>query len=60
MEDNKELIVSIDKIRDYYDKDEIYCSWYSCPSCEDTYVRSGDKYCSNCGCKFKWSADCDS
>lgn len=50
-------VVAIDRQKDFYDKDEIYCNWYKCPSCEDTYVRSGDNYCSNCGCKFEWSGN---
>lgn len=50
-------VVAIDRQKDFYDIDEIYCNWYKCPSCEDTYVRSGDNYCSNCGCKFEWSGN---
>lgn len=51
------VVVAIDRKKDFYDKDEIYCNWYKCPSCEDTYVRSGDNFCSNCGCKFEWSGN---
>jgi hypothetical protein len=47
--------VAIDRQKDYVCKDEIYCNWYECPSCKSDYVRSGDNFCSNCGCKFKWS-----
>lgn len=47
--------VAIDRQKDYVCKDEIYCNWYECPSCKSDYVRSGDNFCSNCGCKFEWS-----
>ena len=50
-------VVAIDRDKDFDDRDEIYCNWYICPSCKSKEVRSGDNYCSNCGCKFVWSGD---
>lgn len=48
-------IIKIDKVKDFFEKEELYCEFYKCPSCEDTYVRIEDNYCSNCGCKFEWN-----
>ena len=46
--------VTIDRKKDYYCTDEVYCPWYTCPSCENTYVMPESNYCSECGCKFEW------
>jgi uncharacterized paraquat-inducible protein A len=39
----------------FYSRDEIYCKWYKCPSCKDTYVTKRDNYCGNCGVKLNWT-----
>ena len=46
--------VIINKNLDFAVTDEIFCTWYTCPSCGDNYVMHWDNYCSNCRCKFKW------
>jgi hypothetical protein len=50
-------LVAIDRIKDFDDKDEIYCNWYKYPSCESKSVINNDNYCSNCGCRFEWFGD---
>lgn len=52
--EKQENVVVINKRKDHDCKDELYCDWFKCPSCGDTYIRNNDKYCSNCGSKFKW------
>lgn len=56
-EEGNKAVITIDRQKDFYVKDEVHCNWYKCPSCEDTYVKGGDNYCSNCGCKFEWSSN---
>ena len=50
-------VVAIDSQKDCDGEDEVYCNWYKCPSCKNTYVRNRDNYCSDCGCKFEWSGE---
>ncbi len=46
--------VTIDKNLDFAVTDEVYCNWYTCPSCGNGFVMPESNYCSECGCKFKW------
>lgn len=34
-------------------RDEIYCVWFKCNSCEDEMITSESKFCPNCGKKIK-------
>ena len=38
----------------YCGKDELYCHWYDCLSCEDGDVSEFANYCPNCGIKIIW------
>jgi hypothetical protein len=53
--ENEKHTVKIDKTKDFYDKDEIYCNWYKCPECGQTCVMQASKYCQECGVKFEWT-----
>ena len=52
--DDGSSAVTVNRQKDHYDKDEIYCDWYKCPKCGDTYLRSCDNYCGHCGVKLNW------
>jgi hypothetical protein len=47
--------VVINKMKHWYDKDELYCDWYQCPSCGDRSVRYKNNFCAHCGAQFKWT-----
>lgn len=37
-------------------KDEMYCEWFSCPSCKKKFVIQTEwNYCPNCGIKLEFS-----
>jgi len=37
--------------------DEIYCLFYSCPSCNADRILEDSKYCLNCGAFIKWAKE---
>jgi hypothetical protein len=46
--------LKISKSKNFYWKDEVYCNWYVCVDCDNTYLRINDNFCSNCGSKLEW------
>jgi hypothetical protein len=40
--------------KEYVDTDEIYAPFYKCKVCEETSLREGFNFCSNCGIKLTW------
>jgi len=47
--DKKEVVITKE---DSIWKDEMYCEWFSCPECGDTYIARCFNYCPNCGLKI--------
>lgn len=35
-------------------KNEIYCTWFQCPSCDKSNIKVNYNYCPDCGEKLKW------
>lgn len=46
--------INMDVEKNFYSQDEIFCNWYTCYKCKDTYVRFKANYCAKCGVKFNW------
>ena len=46
-------------LKNVYDMDEIFCSWYLCPECKYDFAEWNREevrpsYCPGCGSKIKW------
>jgi hypothetical protein len=56
IEMNNQNLVPIDTIKDFDGIEmDTYYEFYKCPFCGDKRVIRQDRYCSGCGCEFKWS-----